>query len=952
MVRVKKPSPTTDPAAGRCPSEETFARLVEGGLDLAAQAALHAHLDRCPDCRRLLVFLARSSLGRSNEASGERRHPRPGITVGRFVLLDRLGAGSASVVFSAYDPKLDRKVALKLLRFDDDPGGRAMARLHHEARTIAQLSHPNIIVVHDVGLEEGQLYIAMEHVAGQTLSGWCDARPRHFRAVVAMFEQAAQGLAAAHRVGVIHRDFKPANVLVGDDGRVRVTDFGQARLLSEPGGDGDSSAEAEARPGRLAGTPAYMAPEQWLGRPPDPRADQFAFCVSLYEALYGARPFDAEGPHALRERVLAGEPRPPSRASSVPRRLTRIVQRGLSRAPEDRFPSMDALVQALRRLQRRRPVRVAVVIAALAVASGVTVHLKLRARAPVCAGARERLGGVWDAERERAVQRAFLKVKRRYARDTWPRVRRRLAAFADTWVALHTRFCRATRVHGEQSEALLDLRMDCLSRSLDELRALVDRFERADARTVRRALASVDQLASPRRCADASALMARAPPPASPDQRARVGRLRARLARIKALRITGHYREALRRVERAWPEIRALGHAPLTAAAALERGSALHHVGRYDAAETALHRAVREALAGRDDALAVWAWNALAFVLEKRRELSRAMQACGYAEALAGRAGERRELLLVLHNTRGGILNQQTRYAESLDEFRRALRLARKLHGDDHRRVATLLMNIGGVLNAMGRIDEARRHLRRSRVLRERVLGRRHPRVAATLSTLAATHYDAGDYTEAIRLWRRSAQINEEALEPDHPRLTNTRALIAAALVESGDPRTALTLARRALASDEARLGAEHPRLARPLWIIARCHEVQGTHDEALRGYRRALSIRSRRAKAGDFGVADLRFKLARTHLAMNQPRQARPLLEAALQAFQIGRGGDPALRAEVEFALARSLWALSGDRERAARLAARARPVFESHPRLRRQPLQPGAWLRARPGR
>jgi len=234
-----------------------------------------------------------------------------GDRVGRFIVLDRLGHGGMGVVHAAFDPELDRKVALKLVLPERDGGAHARARLLREAQAMARLAHPNVVAVHDVGTIDDRVWIAMEYVRGRTLTLWLAEARRSWRQIVDMFAQAGEGLRAAHEVGLVHRDFKPDNVMIGDDGRARVMDFGLARAGSDPLAEQETgeprSAPLVTQLGAVVGTPRYMAPEQWQGCVADAQADQFAFCVALWEALYGQLPFAADGMPALVMAMLAGE---------------------------------------------------------------------------------------------------------------------------------------------------------------------------------------------------------------------------------------------------------------------------------------------------------------------------------------------------------------------------------------------------------------------------------------------------------------------------------------------------------------------------------------------------------------------------------------------------------------------------------------------------------------------
>jgi len=302
--------------------------------------------------------------------------------MGRYQIVRRLGAGGMGVVFAARDGALDRMVALKLVRRADDPG--ADARLAREARALAKLTHPNVVTVYDVGTHADGRFIAMELVEGETLHRWLERAPRSWREIVRTFVDAGRGLAATHAAGLIHRDFKPDNVLLDPDGRARVTDFGLARVV-----DDTDAATPEAQPGpptitrdgALVGTPAYMSPEQLLGRPIDERADQFSFFVALYEALAAQRPFGRESPPdedalgALVAEITGGRPQAPP----GPSWLARVVLRGLEPDARRRFPSMSAVVATLERGLGRRRRRI---LAGLAVAVAAAMTWVLVARRP------------------------------------------------------------------------------------------------------------------------------------------------------------------------------------------------------------------------------------------------------------------------------------------------------------------------------------------------------------------------------------------------------------------------------------------------------------------------------------------------------------------------------------------------------------------------------------------
>jgi hypothetical protein len=369
---------STSPYAApeNCPDENLLAGFASGTLPGQGASSVEAHLDGCADCRALVAAVAaeRSTpdaetlLDRSSPTRLDRGTPgtepgagaaplRAGEVLGRYVISGVLGSGGMGVVYAAEDPRLGRRVALKLLHPSlAEASEEQQQRLLREAQAMARLSHPNVLPVFDLGTEGRQVFLAMELIEGPTLAAWLRQRERPWREILGLFLEAGRGLAAAHQAGLVHRDFKPANVLVGADGRPRVTDFGLVRVgaTSDEGLPQAPPRSGEAtltQTGTVAGTPAYMSPEQLAGRPVDARGDQFSFCVALYEALHGVRPFTADAPPEHRWTL-----RRPERSPRLPGYVRAALARGLALDPLERFPSMAALLEALTRppMPRRR----------------------------------------------------------------------------------------------------------------------------------------------------------------------------------------------------------------------------------------------------------------------------------------------------------------------------------------------------------------------------------------------------------------------------------------------------------------------------------------------------------------------------------------------------------------------------------------------------------------------
>ncbi|HEY2364814.1 MAG TPA: protein kinase, partial [Polyangiaceae bacterium] len=487
--------PSRTPELHACPPDETLAALVDRKLPADEAAKLEAHVDSCEACHELLGSYAASYLVDPEYAStipvGDRATELQraaglpvGTRVGRYVLLERVGEGASGVVYSAHDPELDRKIAIKLLHAKID----AQERLFNEARAMAKLSHPNVVAVHDVGAFEGHVFVAMEFVAGGTLRAWMQD-VHTTEEIIAAFVDAGRGLAAAHKAGIIHRDFKPENVLASKDGRVRVTDFGLAARgradTNMPESDRNVAPGSDATlwTKAMAGTPAYMAPEQRDGGVADARSDQYAFCVAFAEALHGSRP---ESPRD----VLS----PKGSTRRVPKKLSQILARGLEERPAARFPSMTSILRATLATQargRRWLALAALLVVAIATFGVVRV---LSARSRMCADAAGGLKGVWDDDSRTAAQRAFDRSGAPNASETWQRVSKTLDAYAAQWTGSRTEACEATRIRGEQSDAMLGLRMQCLDRRRGELRALSDLFSRADTDVVEHAAFAASRL--------------------------------------------------------------------------------------------------------------------------------------------------------------------------------------------------------------------------------------------------------------------------------------------------------------------------------------------------------------------------------------------------------------------------------------------------------------------------
>jgi tetratricopeptide (TPR) repeat protein len=860
-----------------------------------------------------------------------------GSVVGRYIMLAKLGEGTMGEVFAAYDPELDRKVALKLLAHRHGRHAGARARLRREAQALAKLEHPNVVTVYDVGEHEGQLFIGMEFVAGQTLQDWMTAldRPRPWPEVVRVLVAAGQGLAAAHAVGLVHRDFKPANVMLGSEGRVRVMDFGLVRSgeldsseVSQSGEGPAPSLERSAAPervdaltqaGAVLGTPAYMPLEQFEAVGVDARSDQFSFCVTLYEALYGERPFAAEDIGGLIAKLASGRIREPPRGTKVPSWLRKVVLRGLAASPDARWPSMHALLDALAddpaRRRRRRLVRggVGALLLGLAVLAWPQGE-----PAPVdstCAGMEVHLDGVWDPSRRAAVSAAMAATQLGFASDTAARVTRGLDVYAAAWLHARTAACAATH-RGEQSGELLDLRMACLDERLTHLRATVELLAAADTTIMLEASEMVAGLPSIERCADVDSLRAEQPLPEDPVAAAEVERLDVLRIDVLALDRAGKYADALAQADTLARAAESLGYEPLMVRAWLVQAHASERRGDYERALTILSAAYDLALARRMSGEAAEAARRTMSILGTR--LIRFDEARGWARHAGPLARGHGNETLATYLYELSLLDvAEGKYDEARAHGEQALAIRSAMHGEEHPDIAASLTGLGNVALAQGQFDVALGFLERALALKQRILGPDHPDVAASLNALGNASLDQGEPALAERYHRRALAIREQAFGPEHPDVAASLNNLGNVAAELGRLDEAFAFHQRSLAIKEEVLGPDHPHIGTSLNNLGTIAAEQGNFDAALDYHRRALAIREQALGADHPEVATSLHNLGDLHLRRKDIALARSYFERSLAVHEQALGSDHPVLAHSCLGLGRT-WQALGDPSRA----------------------------------
>jgi len=913
--------------------ENAIIAFVDGGMSPDEMSQFRHHLDTCAECLAVVAHLVKDKPDLAPTLAAGSGLPRavrhalaPGATVGPYVIERLIGAGGMGVVYAARDLRLDRTVALKLIRKEPALRETLGQRLRRESKALARLSHPNVTVIYELGEADNEIYVAMEYVAGTNLRTWLHEKKPTPREILALYSRAGRGLAAAHRAGLVHRDFKPDNVLVAADGSVKVTDFGLARLANEmfapSEGDVAQTDQALTMTGAVVGTPAYMAPEQFGTHVIDARVDQFAFCVSLYEALYRERPFRGDTFEELRAAVRAGRVETPR--SSVAPRIRRALLRGLSADPEKRFASMDDLLAAI------APRRGRVTLAALGLGVPATVALAAvlfaRPTEKPCQGTAGEVAVVWNATRRAAVRNAFLATRAPGAGPAWAAVERSIDAYLSGWAAMHGGACEATRVHRQQSEAVLDLRMACLEHRRAELDALLGVFAHADADIVAHASDAVQGLHDLAPCADVESLTRRTPVPRDPATRLRYEALRARTARVFALIDVARFKDALAVIAEIEP--RTAEFPTLEAGTLLLHARALFMQDDVAAAEPVLFRALVRAQAAREDLIVIDAAIDLAHVIGYRSQrMAEGLRWADFAEAaLSARSTSDYATKARLSSVRAGILDRGGKLAEAEKAHRDAIAAARS-NGN-----ATLLAEVldayGANLAFQGKLREAIDALRQALAGRLAHYGNTHSLTASSRVNLANALASMRQFDEAQREYDAALSTLEIVFGAESLEVARVLSNVGQMQQEQGRLGDARKRLERALAIREKLLGLEHPQIARTLANLGYVELDEKQPARALALFERAERIV--RAKLGDDHPdrSDALEGIAQALLALRRPAEAIAPIERAI-ALHEQRGGDPVALAALQATLAEALWTSGRDRARATKLAAAARKVL-----------------------
>ncbi|HVI02362.1 MAG TPA: protein kinase [Enhygromyxa sp.] len=941
---------------------------------------------------RLLRHLQQPTGGADTHEDGAtepiaRQLPESPVRIGRYAVLRKLGHGGMGVVYVAYDEDLDRKVAIKLLHGELSKDDRGRVRMLREAQALARLSHPNVVQVHEVGQWSDHDYVAMEYVDGQTLDRWLAERPRSWQEVLEVLIQAGRGLEAAHAAELVHRDFKPANLLIGRDGRARVVDFGLARATNEAdavlaklsseavattehdmpeagptGHDLASSTAANSAfsklltvTGAVLGTPAYMAPEQHLGQLANALSDQFSFCVVLYEALYGERPFKGSSRTEYAVHVTEGKFAPTPASAGVPLWLRKVVMRGLAVRPEQRWPSMTVLLAELGR-DRTRNWRSAVAAGGVLVAFGLA--LLLGADEPkLCEADPASVADTWGAEQREAVRVAFDKTGLAEAGEVLAHTVQNLDDYAEALVDARAQTCEARWIDRSQTDAQMELRHACLEQRERELAAVVEVLADADRDVVLHSPELIAGLGDVGLCGRVDLLEAGTPAPKDAAAVERIAEVRRMIADAHAARHVGRIAEAKALTQSCIRAAERVGFEPLK--------GAVHHLAARNArlerdfagARSHLLEALEIAERNHNPWLALEVWLELALIAAETGANPDEALEFRLAEVAIEEVGRTPGYVAVLNLARGVAHRSAGRHEEALQAFNVAL--------DAHEGewlgstiASDTLVARAASLATLGRMDEARADL-------ERIVATRGSRNRAQLDALfelAVLQAEAGkldraerDMSEALRGYaalfgprydsiahghlalakfslldddvKAAAAEIELALaildenHPDHGWALDGRAAVE---LQRNEPalaeqtlRAAIALQERTGPHDEARLAYLGARLGTALSEAGKLDEAAVELDRAIAHYQRPES-------EAPLDLASVLLARSKVHVAQGAPSLALGLLERALE-LTPASCGNLSLAGKVRLTLAETLNTLHMRVEDQRTLAAEA---------------------------
>ena len=887
------------------------------------------------------------------DGEGEPVRDKPGAFDGgwaetsRYALVSEIGRGGGGRVAVAVDRKLGRKVALKRPL---DPDGSA--RLEREAAVLARLQHPSIVPIHDAGRDrEGSPFYTMKLVTGDTLAARI-AGASSFAARLALLRvvtAVADAMAYAHAQGVVHRDLKPGNVVVGSYGEVAVIDWGLGKLVDEPDDAGDPSVASAAKDltghGYLVGTPAYMAPEQARSPVVDRRADVYALGAMLYHVLAGVLPYGDADDDTVARLLAAPPPAVDLHEPRVPAELAAIVGKAMARDPAARYATAAELADDLRRYQdgrlvaahryspwarawrwlRRYQGRVAIAVGAVALASAGAVWASAgEAGEATCAGVDAPTHAAWNPQIAATVERAFAATHVPAAAATWRVVSAELDKRTADIAAMRVSACRAAHVVGDQTVAALDLRMTCLDRRTDELRTLATTFAAADRATVEHALDGLATLGRVDDCADVDRLRDVMPLPSDPVRRETIAAIDSELTAVIQRAQLGRYTEAATALPAIAKRAEATGYEPLRARALFDHAEILLLQTKTDETLALIHDAITAAERAGDDRLRADARLLELHVrLNTLQDVDAAARLVDQIRAIADRVHDRTITASAL-----GYLSQLDYRRSRLDDAVRDAEQALASTDPDSRAGRNARYRLGSMYGATHRYADGERVLTELIASLHAVDGNADdPSLAAALENLGAAYSSDGQSDRARAALTEAAGIYDRTLPPDAKARMEVHTSLAVLHQQAGHLAEARAELDALLPIAEHKLGHDHQAVAAIVFRIAENEQLQGHRDAAIERYRDALAR---------FDAAKLPLWVAKCHLhvgslllQVDDARGALAELQPAYDAMVQLRGADSPEAAIALGDLGRAHLGL-GDAPRAVDEMQRALAVLE----------------------
>ena len=853
---------------------------------------------------------------------------KPSLEIGQFIanvrILEAIGKGGMGDVFRGVDERLDRQVAIKALRPDGRLTASMRMRFLREAKILSRLDHPCICRLFDLVEEGDQPCLILEYVSGQPLDeilGEFD----EIR-VVSLGAQIAEALAAAHREGVIHRDLKPGNVMLTDDGSIKILDFGIGRLMedvkSEQGPEDQASDHlptnaGDTLAGTVIGTPRFMSPEQARGEPVTPASDLFSFGLMLCALSSGRSPFADKEIAPLLIDVAEGNIEIPAGISPPLRQLiTELTHPEPRKRPtaEETTRRLRLIKMAPKRRRQRLIGGVLVGLSIIAVIGALVMGKRLGEGRYRCQDFDLHLEGVWDPSRAQALDNAFSNAGADGVSRSLTPI---LDAYAEDWVSLRSNACASTWVRGELSPEAYDLSIACFDRRLEEFASLITILSEDPEATRNKAAQAAHALTSLQSCLDVHLLSAEVPLPDDPVRRDRVDQLRRQLARLKAQYDTGFYAEGWIGIEELESDITEADHPPLSAEFFYLKGLIAEKGGEMEIADSALENAILFGQAGRHDRIVAQAWVRRVWlhgVILSNFDM--AQTAINFARSVIDRIEGDPGLEGALANHRGVIESVRERPKAALSFFLEALALRREAFGQSHPKIASTMNNCSLAMMDLGQEEQALAMAEDAFEMYFDLLGPDHPKVYVALDGMASILRHLGRMDEAAQLQNRAIALAESVYPPGHPEIGVLKSNLAKRLVKNGQPEKAKILARKAIMILTDTVGRESVTTANAWFNLAISAEQVGDWPTVVEAASSASSIYRAKLGGSNRTTIEADMILGGGYLNTNDSKKAVRLLEDIL--FKAEESfPDEMLTSIIRSRLGRSLIESGSDRRR-----------------------------------